>query len=350
MKSTIATAIVLVILSSPVAAGVWGLPDVEPAASLVVPFFETGVNVSTHPHDTLLAIYCRAGSRTVHWEFYDRDGNATSNLYGNFTIGGGETWSRSVRDLINDRATSGDRSNLTVGAYYQGFITFDVVTADTAGTPFDVGYPWGTANVLLGYTYYTRLAEGSSNGIPMIHLEYTAPGTSIYQEGFYSLGSNPSYREEIDADARYCVGRLSTGNACVPDPDDKVDTIRSRAFTSSALNGSSRVVIFTWNTYRPDEGGPSAICQANPGLGCAQSYTYHRYDESGTRVVDTTMRLDHVVNVVSISGGGSGEQIWHNIPNANGATQIFALSFNTAKPPGAGQNWDAIFLSNIDVE
>ncbi len=45
----------LLTLAGP-ALAVPGATDRVPAASLLVPFFETGTNSTTHPHDTILVV------------------------------------------------------------------------------------------------------------------------------------------------------------------------------------------------------------------------------------------------------------------------------------------------------
>src|SRR5688572_20532482 len=78
-----------------------GTTDRVPAGSLLVPFFETGVNSTTHPHDTLLVVNnWRTDNRTFHYHVWDIDGNATG-LNGNITLGGLDTWSAALRDLLN---------------------------------------------------------------------------------------------------------------------------------------------------------------------------------------------------------------------------------------------------------
>ena len=84
-----------------------------------------------------------------------------------------------------------------------------------------------------------------------------------------------------------------------------------------------------------------------PRIELPSTYTYRRYSEVGALVTNTTVRLDHVVTVIDLnpSPTGSGTvSIW-NVPNVDNDTQIYAFSFNQAKPSGAALNWDAIFES-----
>ena len=57
--------ILLLSLSAP-ALAIPGATDRIPAASLLVPFFETGIDVGVNPHDTLLAVNNQFGSRAHH--------------------------------------------------------------------------------------------------------------------------------------------------------------------------------------------------------------------------------------------------------------------------------------------
>ncbi len=63
-----------------------GATDRVAAATLLVPFFETGINSTTHPQDTLLVVTnWLFADITFHYHFWDIDGNATG-LNGNILL------------------------------------------------------------------------------------------------------------------------------------------------------------------------------------------------------------------------------------------------------------------------
>lgn len=319
-------------------AGIPGATDKVRSASLLVPFFEVGVDVTTHPHDTLLVVFGMAAAK-FHYHVWDIDGNAVA-LYGNIDLASAEGWSASLRDLINS-ASGAVKTALTdaSGNYYRGFVTIDVVTADTTLSPTEAGYPLGTANSLEGYIYYVRILEGSSNALTMIPIEEVGTGVDNYLHGFY--GSSDG-REEIDVEGRACAAELATGGTC--SAHNTINRVRSRVFLSPALNASTRIIIFLWDTGETE--GISTFCDTNPN--CASTYTYRRYDEAGNMVQDTDIRLDHVVNVIDVTGTENGfVSIWE-IPSGVGDWQVYAFSITNAKPSsGTSANWDAILESYI---
>ena len=130
--------VLLCLLAAAVAAApagaIAGATDRVPAPSLLVPYFETGINSTTHPHDTLLVVtnVLDAG-QTIHYQFWDIDGNATG-LQGNVVLAARDTWSVALRDLITP-ASAPIKTQLTDGEFYRGFLTIDLVTAPTALHP-----------------------------------------------------------------------------------------------------------------------------------------------------------------------------------------------------------------------
>jgi hypothetical protein len=173
-----------------------------------------------------------------------------------------------------------------------------------------------------------------------------------FLQGFYSAGDR---LEEIDGAARRCSAALAAATldntmstSCNAILNEEV-SIRARIFQSPPLNGGSRVVVFSWDTARPDEGGPSAICAAHPALGCATTYPYSRFFENGTVAESGMVSLDHVVNVLTPTGpSGSGEYRISFIPSPDSQLQIYAFSFNSASPAGNPNiNWDAIFPATL---
>ncbi|MBZ0111628.1 MAG: hypothetical protein K8J08_04135 [Thermoanaerobaculia bacterium] len=347
LSSGVSLALALALLGAPASAGIWGTPDAVPAATLIVPFFEVGIDQATNVQNTNIQVYARS-STTIHWEVWNIDGEASDNLFGNVELPGAETWSLSLASLLSS-ASASDRARLDEGDFYRGFMTIDVVTESTSATPFDVDYPFGTSNDILGTIYYLRLLEGSANGLPMIAIEHTADaGVSPFLEGFYSADD---HREEIDDRARTCAATLTHAAGACAATDDNISNIRARIFRSAALSGTTRVIIFTWNTDRPNEGGPSAIC-ADIG-GCNTSYSFSQYREDGTRVnpPGETLMLPHVVNIIPTVGDNPGEMQIQNIPDPTGSMQIYAFSLNSASPAGNPNiNWDAILEANIDVD
>jgi hypothetical protein len=336
----------LLALAAP-ALAVPGATDRVPAATLLVPFFETGIDSGTHPHDTLLVVTnWLFADITFHYHVWDVDGNATG-LNSNITLDDLDTWSAAMRDLINGAAPA-VRAQLTEGSYYRGFITIDVVTAGTALSPRQAAYPFGTTNALEGFIYYTRLSQGSANGISMVPLEQVPASTDSFMRGFYSGGDN---REEIDSTARFCAQQVATDpggtTSCSTGSDDSdIDRFHLRIFRSGPLSGASRAVVFTW---RPGlAGGPSVYCDTNP---CDSDYVFRQYDETGTVVQNTTIRLDHVVNVIEDSdlvGTSAGWISIFDVPNVQIDSHVYALSFNSAAPAGnPNLTWDAIFEGYI---
>ena len=251
-----------------------------------------------------------------------------------------------MRDLINVSSPA-VRTQLTEGAFYRGFVTIDVVTAPTALHPRQAGYPFSSTNALEGFTYYTRLSQGSANGLTMVPLEAVPASTDSFLRGFYVPGDN---REEIDSTSRDCAQQLATGTTpcSTAGSDNDIDRFHLRVFRSTPLNGSSRGFVFTW--YPGVVGGPSVYCDT-PANGCASSYTYRQYDENGGIVQDTTIRLDHVVNVIEgarITGSQAGWISILDVPNISIDMQSYAFSTNSAFPAGnPNLTWDAIFEGYI---
>ena len=346
MKRTVYGLIISMILfwlsSVGFAAGIPGATDKVNGATLLVPFFEVGVDSSTHPHDTLLVLWSVDGSSSVkiHYHVWDIDGNAVA-LSGNMDLADTESWNTSMRSLISS-ASAAVKTALTdaSGNYYRGFVTIDVVTADTTLSPIESGYPLGTDNRLEGWIYYVRIAEGSSNSMAMIPIEEVGSSVDNLLRGFYS---NSDGREEIDSDARACAAALATGGSCTDDAS--LHSIRSRVFLDDgSLNASTRIIIFYWDPGTTE--GVSLYCDTRS---CDSTYTYNRYNESGTRVQqDTTFRLDNVVNVIDVSGTENGFVSIRNIADPVGF-QLYAFSITNVQPTsGASANWDAILESYIN--
>jgi hypothetical protein len=322
--------------------GIPGATDKVKAASLLVPFFEAGIDSATHPEDTLLVVWApvAAAGTKIHYHVWDVDGNDVG-LYGNIDLGFVESWNTSMRGLISV-ASSAVKTALTdsTGNYYRGFVTIDVVSADTVLNPTETGYPFATGNNLEGWIYYVRIPEGSSNALAMVPIEEVGTSISPYLYGFYS---NSDGREEINVDARACAASLATGGSCTN--YTTIDRIRSRVFLdSTSLNASTRIILFYWDANRTE--GISTYCDAES---CDSSYAYKRYNESGTLVQDTTIRLDHVVNIIEVSGTENGfVSIW-DIADPTGNWNVYAFSITKVQPAsGPSTNWDAILESYIN--
>ncbi len=328
----------LVPLTSPRAArAVMGIPDRVPGASLLVPYFEVGVDPGLLPNDTLLTVNNHeiSGSRKLHVHVWDIDGNPVFSI--NTDLVALATYSRSMRDLLNATATAGQRAFLTVGAYYKGFVTIDCVAVATTLDPRAALYPFQNGNVLTGKIYYTRLSQGSAKGLPMVALE-AGTAVSPFLTGFYQVGDS---RERIDMRARRCMDQYSRGVTCAGN-SSLISRLFFRVFAAGgALNGRSDLVVFTWAPI-VGLGGPSAYCATH---NCAQDYVYKRRDESGATVVDGTVRLDHVVNVLPIdSPPVSGEAVIFDVFSVGNSLQFFHFSINQANPVGHPElTFDAIF-------
>ena len=324
-----------------------GAIDRVPAATLLVPFFETGINSSTHPHDTLLVVTnWLFADVTFHWHLWTIDGVATTHN-GNVIAEDLQTWDAAMRDIMAS-APPAVKAQLTQGAFYRGFITIDVVTAATGLNPLHPDYPIGTTNALEGFVYYTRLSQGSANGLAMVPLENVPATTDSFMRGFYTSGDN---REEIDSTSRFCANQVAANpggtTACSTGADDAdIDRFHLRIFRVAALSGTSRAVIFTW---RPGlTGGPSTFCDSDP---CESLYTFREYNQAGVALQSGTIRLDHVVNVIpnaSLVGTSGGWISIFDVPNNQIDTHVYAFSFNSAAPAGNPDlTWDAIFEGYI---
>lgn len=347
-RHCIGSLILLLVASVVPVAAVPGVPDQVGGASLVVPYFEVGRDVGANSHDTLMTVHNVASfPLIIHWTVWTPRGLEATSMSGNVTIPGAGVWSRSTRDMIRQTGSQADKAALVRGDFWRGFITIDVVTENTSLNPFAAVYPFSPLAALEGYTYYTRTGEGSANGLRMIPLEPIAGGEDPLLKGFYAASETVDARERIDARARLCAAALATSSElseCDDTFDGTVFRIRGRAFLLPALNGETRMVIFAWNTFRPFSGGPSAVCDDNPPLDCASEYTLRRYVEDGTLEEQRTIRLDDVVTVIKFSGPTIGGILSiRDVPDPDKALQLFTFAFNSAKPPGASQNWDAIF-------
>jgi hypothetical protein len=309
-----------------------GVPDHVPAATLIVPFFEVGIDSETHPQDTLPVILGLAPI-TVHYEVWDVFGNLTL-LNGNFSVGTAETRAFSMRDIINATASAGQKTQLTDGPYYRGFVTFDVVTASTSLAPTNASYPFSSANFLEGFIYYTRLSQGSSNGLAMLAIEATPGGTSSFLHGFYR---DTDDREEIDADGRYSGEQLTRGGSPGVNPSGVISRVHSRLYLEFTNNASTKVIVFTFPA-----GG------FNLGTNFPGSIVYGRYDGAGSLVASGSYNLDRVVNVIELGPSAtltSGTLSLQNIPTN---FETYAFSINSASPPDHPElTWDAIFESFI---
>jgi hypothetical protein len=338
MKRILSSIIFVVILAYASAAfAVPGVTDRVLAATLIVPYFETGIDAVANPQDTLLVVSeSDLTSGTIHYHVWDIDGN-TTGIQGNIVLTQGQSWPASMRDLISS-ASSSDKTMLTEGDFYLGFVTIDHVTSATTKNPTESAYPFGSVNGLHGYIYYTRLTQGSANGLAMVPIEHVGASVDVALQDFYQNDN----RESIDPFARLCADNLATGGDCTSEGDNDIDKILARIFKSPGLNGKTKVIIFVWS---PGATNLSVYCGAFPAQ-CDSEYTYRRHDESGAIKEDTTIRFDHVVNVTDVAGTDNGYVAIWNVPGLRGH-QIYAFSINAASPASISANWDAIFESFI---
>lgn len=320
----------LLLLYGATAWAVVGIPDHVPAATLIVPMFEVGIDSVANPIDTLLVVTnAYLATYTVHYEVWDVYGNLT-DIFGNFTLGPADSQPLSMRGIIS-AASPAQQAQLTDGAYFHGFVSFDVVTSSTGLWPTHASYPFSSANVLEGYIYYARLTQGSANGIAMVPLEAVSTSIDSYLWGFYQGTDN---REEIDADSRYCAERMTRELSCTYNPNNAIYRVHARVYLDPVNNGGSRFVVFTF----PDGGW--GLGSNFPG-----SVTYRRYDEAGNIMQDTTVNLNRVVNIINVTGSSNG---WVSIWNIPYGYETYAFSINYANHPTLpALNWDAIFEAYI---
>jgi len=340
----------LLLATSSSLSGVGGTPDVVPAASLLVPFFEVGVDVATDSEDTLLVVTNTTGSNVnLRLEAWDVHGRRVVALGRRVTLAPLASFAASMRDLINTLPSPGPEV-LRRGDFYRGFVTIDTVSHFRfVGGPLDPGYPFSTNNALTGWIYYTRLAEGSSNGLPMVHLEWLSDNFDPVLLDFYDA---TPVRESLSLDARQCATSSQTshqtGRPCGHPVNRFIDRVVFRVFLGGALSGATRVVLFSWTpSVQGGEGGPSEICPTllSP---CPVEYLLQRYDESGVLRFSTTVELPDVVNVLDLEGTGNGWVVIRDLPDVDNS-QVYGFVFNRAQPPTAGLNWDAIFEATLDL-
>ena len=110
-----------------------------------------------------------------------------------------------------------------------------------------------------------------------------------------------------------------------------------------------RAIIFAW--LLGETGGLSPYCDI-PANSCRSEYDFRQLNEAGVVLQDTTIRFDHVVNIIPNSflvGTESGFIRIINIPDPIAGMQVYAFAFNSANPAGdPNLTWDAIFEAFID--
>jgi len=238
-------------------------------------------------------------------------------------------------------ATPTQRTQLTDGDFYRGFLTVDAVSASTTLSPTDASYPILNFNCFTGDVYYVRLTEGAANGINMIHVEAASTSADIVQTSFYTINGQ---REMFDADARYYSSRQSNGLETVTnytDPNDVVDTTYSRVFLNPSSNGHSRIVLWTWCPV-----WCGSTTNTSPSADSGGSFGYLRTDESGALVENTTIDLNHVVNIIDVSGTENGTVLIQDIPQG---FNIYGFVSNAAEG-SAQETWEAMFETIIWTE
>lgn len=329
--------------AGPALAGVPGAPDQVPAATLLAPFFETGVDREAFPQDTLLVVTNESDQPVrVHYEVWDVDSDL-SGIFDTVLLPARGTLSLSMRDLIDNAPQAAQDELLDGPDFYRGFVTFDVVTEETEETPFSGTYPFAGDNVLTGWSYFTRLEEGSANGLAMVHLEWH--DETLEDDVLLGFYAGSSRVEEIDTDSRGCAASLVQDGTCALDEEADVDEMIFRVFLNPELNGQTRIVVFTFDPLQP--GGPSETC-VEEEVPCATEYSFRRFSENGTLLVNATIRLDNVVNVIEVDGTSNGWVSIRGIPSVGRDLQVYGFVFNQAKPADLSLNWDAIFEATID--
>ena len=276
-------------------------------------------------------------NKKFHYHVWDIDGNAT-DLEGNVDLAANGMWVKPMKTLIRDDASATVKSELTVGDFYRGFVTIDMVTANTHDDPTQASFPFSDNDYLEGYIYYVDLSKGMANGIDMIPLEVATGAADTSLIDFYDNSDN---RERIDSQARYCAQRLVDGQTCLT--DDYIYRLDSRVYMQPP-NGSSRIVVFTWAPGLII--GPSTWCQAN---GCTADLPYKQYNQTGALIspVGATIQLTHVVNLIDVTGTENGWVRIEDIPSGIAGYHVFGLVFNNEKSGDATLNWVAILESYI---
>ena len=217
----------------------------------------------------------------------------------------------------------------------------------TALNPREAGYPFSATNALEGFIYYTRLSQGSANGLAMVALESVPATTDGFMSGFYTGGDD---REEIDSTARFCAQRLTTGVAC--DHRRRMMRHQSRPLADLPFDATQRLE--PRRRLHLDlgrTGGPSLYCDV-PANGCASAYSFRQYNEAGATIQerhhsarprgqpDTGYRRSWASEAGFIS--------IFDVPNVNTDTQFYGFSFNSANPvANPSLTWDAIFEGYI---
>ena len=327
---------ILIALPMSKADAITGTPDKVPAATLIVPLMES--SAVGGPENTLIVVDYSCGffSPTIHWELWDIDGNLTG-IQGNVALGPFEDWVIDMAAIVA-AATPSQAVQLLDGDFYRGFLTIDAVSASTTLSPTDDSYPILNYNCFTGDVYYVRLTEGAANGINMIHVEAASTSANVYQTGFYR---STDQREAFDADARYYSSRQTHGLATGADPNDLLDYTRSRVFLDPSLNGHSRIVLWTWCPV-----WCGSTTNISPSADSGGSFGYLRTDESGAVVENTTIDLNHVVNIIDVSGTENGTVIIQDIPQG---FNIYGFVSNAAEG-SAQETWEAMFETLIATE
>jgi len=321
----------LTILSPGKTEAVLGIPDEVPAATLVVPLLEAGISSG---HNTLFVATNTCDAAVIlHWEVWNVEGRA-ANLFDNVTIDSQAAWVTDFKTILDD-AESEQKDQLTDGSFYHGFLTVDMVREETNLPPTDSSYPFGRNNCLKGVIYYVRLAEGAANGISALHIEGGLDeDLDDNVRGFYRNDDN---REEIDNHARYYAERTTREQSIANDPDGVLDAIISRVFLSPVLNGSSRIVLWTWGYPRYGAQSPGDVGGPFPA---------RHVDENGDTVGSDSLNLSRVVNIINVSGTANGEVWIEDLPED---FNVYAFSFNAAEG-SAALTWEVMFPSTIVAE
>lgn len=348
--------------------GVLGSADRVPAATLLVPFVEVGATAAGGSQDTRMVVYNTAPYDVlVRYQLWNVHGVAVPGVAGNVELASGATWSDSARRLV-EAATEADRALLLDGDFFRGFATIDVVEAEAELTPLDFDYPFSYDNRLLGYVYYTRLEEGSANGLAMVAIEsvpfgITSNDVPIAVTGFYGellcvILCAPDFgqgrREQLGLQGRACAAEAShggvEGSGGCQGPGIPGAILRSRLFASDALVASSRTIVFSWLPGWQD-GAPTPGCERNSShLDCETDFAYVRRREDGTIAESGRLELPRVVNVIESTGDARPGELLIEVAPSDLPIQWYVFSFNSAQPPGQPDvHWDAIFEGSVEV-
>jgi hypothetical protein len=346
------------------AQAVIGIPDDVPGNSLLFPFFTVNANRNTangvgSDLDTLVVITntgnvgssgSLGGDLEVHiaiWTVRSEhvyDFNITLTHHDVFScslydilVGGGCT----PEDVAPAPPIAAQLLAVDDTGLLAGYITADVVTAQTSALPDNLTYPFGAHNVLIGHEYLVDLPNGSATGLNAVSIESTTPlfghpasPAVVFSDGFYNDDS------PVDNLERFSGWNGDQAQTASGGDSDEFDLI-VRYFSASALNG--RTSIWLWKECN----GSDEIDLEDDldDTECANSATLNVsvYDED-ENVHSITFNFPDEVNFVLINpfvtpGVNGG---WLRLP-VDPEVQATAYTVQRASEERTDLRWDAVF-------